>query len=638
MKVFVAFTLLAAGLPARAHPIVCAQSVGPLQLDGAGGVVVADQGLPVFGSPPSPLLHVTSYPAVLGFRFVVENRGQSPVETTRSAGVLSDYPDATWYMRPGDDPSQANPGLTTTLAAVRIVDREACLALAGATTSGHLAGPGQAWRAEVLESRFVVSHPGGSSECRAQVVCGDPAIAGTPAAPLGNVTPAFGPAIPVPADAVSVKTFGAKGDWNGTTGADDTVAIQAAVDAADSVFFPDGRYRITSTIKLRSGNRLYAAGTRAWIENTGGTGRDTAVFAVGNIGRFEARLLDYKRVAPPAAGASTLTFVNPEDSAGFAPGDFVFVRGGSHYTEGGVDFFEFGSVNRVVSTSPGIVTLRHAIDEAVEDCFVGNITRSGLTSPVTGDPLFATEGVVIEGLSARTRRGIGAPLFREGGGVLAGAFRFRDVEVDSFAYGNAWAHSTVSADRVLFERHLWEFGVNSHHVQTKVRYARMTSRSSFNRRPIRTAENGRDLTLSAELIDLSAFVSADVPIYISNSRRCDVRIGELRAPNATSRLATFASLPQVPSPPPTRENRLSIGSAIANRLQYYATFVDAGRTLRDNALEGSRFYGSVQNGAVSLDGLRPRLRDVWFETGGIQLGRNVATPEIIDTHAPIQKQ
>ena len=47
-------------------------------------------------------------------------------------------------------------------------------------------------------------------------------------------------------ESVSVKDFGATGD--GVT--DDTAAIQAAIDASESVYFPSGVYKITSTIDL----------------------------------------------------------------------------------------------------------------------------------------------------------------------------------------------------------------------------------------------------------------------------------------------------------------------------------------------------------------------------------------------------
>lgn len=52
---------------------------------------------------------------------------------------------------------------------------------------------------------------------------------------------------------INVMDYGAVGNWNGTTGADDTVAIQAAVNAcplSGMVYFPPGRYRLTNEITL----------------------------------------------------------------------------------------------------------------------------------------------------------------------------------------------------------------------------------------------------------------------------------------------------------------------------------------------------------------------------------------------------
>ena len=78
-------------------------------------------------------------------------------------------------------------------------------------------------------------------------------------------------------DVVSVKDFGAVGD--GVT--DDTAAIQAAVNAAYSVMFPEGTYLVSSTITLRSTQSLLAPSYRnATIRPTISNG--SAVFYVLN--------------------------------------------------------------------------------------------------------------------------------------------------------------------------------------------------------------------------------------------------------------------------------------------------------------------------------------------------------------------
>lgn len=61
---------------------------------------------------------------------------------------------------------------------------------------------------------------------------------------------------------VNVKWFGAKGDWNGTVGADDTASIQSAVNSTPDgvVYFPLGNYRLTSQITLSTGVSLIGYG------------------------------------------------------------------------------------------------------------------------------------------------------------------------------------------------------------------------------------------------------------------------------------------------------------------------------------------------------------------------------------------
>lgn len=62
-------------------------------------------------------------------------------------------------------------------------------------------------------------------------------------------------------DFVSVLDFGAVGD--GTT--DDTVAIQAALDASATVYFPDGTYKVTDTIYTRVIRQTITFGAQAYL-------------------------------------------------------------------------------------------------------------------------------------------------------------------------------------------------------------------------------------------------------------------------------------------------------------------------------------------------------------------------------------
>ena len=63
-------------------------------------------------------------------------------------------------------------------------------------------------------------------------------------------------------DTVSVKDFGAVGD--GVT--DDTAAIQAAITASDTIYFPDGTYLITDELTLADGKSVSGNGYSSYIK------------------------------------------------------------------------------------------------------------------------------------------------------------------------------------------------------------------------------------------------------------------------------------------------------------------------------------------------------------------------------------
>ena len=75
-------------------------------------------------------------------------------------------------------------------------------------------------------------------------------------------------------DFSNVKSFGAVGDGI----ADDTAAIQAAVNASDGVFFPTGTYKVSTAITLKANNTIFGEGASSVIFYTGTAASQGAFF------------------------------------------------------------------------------------------------------------------------------------------------------------------------------------------------------------------------------------------------------------------------------------------------------------------------------------------------------------------------
>jgi hypothetical protein len=82
-------------------------------------------------------------------------------------------------------------------------------------------------------------------------------------------------------ECVSVKDFGAVGDWSTTThtGTDDTAAIQAALNSGSAVYLPPGKYKISTALTIPAGVSVQGA---SWaLSGVFAYGCDAFVLAAG---------------------------------------------------------------------------------------------------------------------------------------------------------------------------------------------------------------------------------------------------------------------------------------------------------------------------------------------------------------------
>ena len=203
---------------------------------------------------------------------------------------------------------------------------------------------------------------------------------------------------------VSVKDFGAKGD--GVT--DDTVAIQAAIDAASAIDFGDesNTYLISATLNLDAGNK--------WIHGTGATIDATGIVTGVDKIAMKAQGALSNTTTPLTANALATSYsVSVTSAAGFAVGDWVLIGSDGTYTfyDSISYFIEVGEFLRIRSisgttiyfstpiTSASYLTADNAFITKVNFC--ENITVQGITFKAP-----ATAGARHFGLSLQYVNGI----------------------------------------------------------------------------------------------------------------------------------------------------------------------------------------------------------------------------------------
>jgi len=146
---------------------------------------------------------------------------------------------------------------------------------------------------------------------------------------------------------VHVVDYGAVGDGV----ADDTAAIQAAIDAGNLIYFDAGKtYKITATLDLSAGNKTLL-GNGAVIDQTGiVSGNKWAMKAVGELSALTTNLT----VNAPVSSYS----VTVASSAGFAVDEWVLIHSDAHYDfyNGGAYLVDVGEFVRIRSIVGSVIS------------------------------------------------------------------------------------------------------------------------------------------------------------------------------------------------------------------------------------------------------------------------------------------
>jgi len=168
---------------------------------------------------------------------------------------------------------------------------------------------------------------------------------------------------------VNVKSYGAVGD--GTT--DDTVAIQAAVNASSGVFFPTGTYKVTAAVTLNANNTVFGEGASSVILYTGTAATQGAFFV--NSGSSSA-YVDNITIAD-------LKFLGQVASLGFS--EFVHLislNGVRNCVVERCVIEGFRGDGIYIGSGDLAGQERHNIDVTVRDCYingVNNDNRNGIS-------------------------------------------------------------------------------------------------------------------------------------------------------------------------------------------------------------------------------------------------------------------
>lgn len=434
-----------------------------------------------------------------------------------------------------------------------------------------------------------------------------------------------------------------------TDGTDTWPMIEAALNYADAIggatiYWPGGNYRIKQAIRPRNNCTILVEST-AFIEHTddeAGVNRwpNSACFAAGTYkgdGTFPTYTLDNATI-----GDETVTTSTASEAGNFAEGDVVLIRTTAEFTVGVNDIPVWGQVNVVTSadSGTGVIGLRRPVNETQSSIEICNISDSG-TNWLLADatdmniPAFAVRDFHVKGGHWSTLNDDQA--FMVIGGMIDSSF-----DVDSIyaragvAYGNLSAHNTLKCKRQVTRLFGTELAYSSHDNVVEILSDEIKDKASGTANGCVQFNEGA-YSNKAYVHYLNAGDSQPKSFALcANSRNNEIHIKKAVGTTLDTGGGMIWFYDSTPSGtrPDLYGNVASIGEGRCfSSLQRYVKYQDGGQ-LGSNEVRDSKFYGTITDNAIELDGDEPILTNVWCEDGNIDASSVGTAGRIANTYAP----
>lgn len=253
---------------------------------------------------------------------------------------------------------------------------------------------------------------------------------------------------------VDVRSYGAVGDGV----ADDTTALLNCFAAEDAIWIPDGTFRYTTWLPMRSNQTIRGNGASSILFNdkSNATIDKRACLLPGNHHPVNMATQTSYALNTIAYGDPSVICTTAGDATNVTVDELVIVGSATNLL--GVS--RHAQLNKISGISAGTITLVDPIEATMTDA---RLWKIGGTDVSTGTPIYAVENILVENLGFMGRSALASK-----DAVFGGTFRdLTMLDVANFMSVNLMSNVTFERLRGSYCSRYLEFAFNSYNVTAR---------------------------------------------------------------------------------------------------------------------------------------------------------------------------